>query len=176
MSENNDTSARLFFREVSCAVDKQGRITFPKAWKLPDDDENTVFMLCPGLSRSIHVYDYAEFQKSLMKIRMAPKTEEIQNWITIYSGRCQRVTLDKQGRFAIDPQLMQYAEITDEVDCIGAIDYGRIFNPDRWKTIRRNNKPEPPLTPEQEEQLSDEEKDLLYIKKAIDFISTLPAT
>ena len=45
------------------------------------------------------------------------------------ASRIQRVTLDKQGRFALNPDLAEFSGITDQAVFKGAIAYGTLMSP-----------------------------------------------
>ena len=164
----------MFFGEATCNVDSQGRLVFPKIWRKPTDNDKTVFVLSPGLDLSIDVNAHEVFMNTFNKAIEASRDVVTQLNLTFYGSFCQEITLDKQGRFAISKNLLNYAQITNQADFVGTITYGRIFAKERWDKIKLNpNRQEPELTEEQIQALTEDEKKLHNIKKAIDFISQL---
>jgi len=105
-------------------VDAQRRLTIPKGWRLPSDGEDTVFYLLPDRSsnhwlrletreRVERIYDEVE-ESSLFG-----SSEENQALMEVFS-KMQEVTMDKQGRFALSPQLAEFAQIKDKAVFLGA--------------------------------------------------------
>ena len=72
-------NTRLFFQGATCSVDPQGRLVFPKPWRLSTDDVNTMFILAPGLDRGIDVYTPEVFKGTFEKALLAPKDAFTQN-------------------------------------------------------------------------------------------------
>jgi len=166
-------NARFFFQGSTCSVDPQGRLVFPKAWKLPSDGDNPEFILSPGLDRCINVYTFEDFNDLYQKMKKASQDSRTQKYLSIYANHCQKITLDKQSRFAVSEKLRKYANLTSKAEFVGGFNYGRIFAPERWSTIKITDKPHVELSDEEIEKLSIEEKEMIFIEKAIDFIGTL---
>ena len=166
-------NARFFFGGATCSVDPQGRLVFPKVWKLPTDGEKTEFILSPGLDRSINVYSMEDYNDLYRKMKTAPQDSRTQKFLSIYASHCQKITLDKQSRFAVSEKLRKYAHLTSKAEFVGGFNYGRIFDPDHWDEIKITDKPCPELSDEEIEKLSKDDREMLFIQKAIDFIGTL---
>jgi len=166
-------NARFFFQGSTCSVDPQGRLVFPKAWKLPTDGEKTEFILSPGLDRCINVYPLENFNVLLQKMMTAPQDSITQRNLSIYTNHCQRITLDKQSRFAVSDHLRKYAGLTSKAEFVGGVNYGRIFAPEHWDEIKVSDKTRQELSDEEVDKLSKEDKEMYFVEKAIDFIGTL---
>jgi MraZ protein len=166
-------NARFFFQGSTCSVDPQGRLVFPKAWKLPTDGEKTEFILSPGLDRCINVYSMEDYNELYRKMKTAPQDSRTQRYLSIYASHCQKITLDKQSRFAVSEKLRKYASLTSKAEFVGGFNYGRIFDPDHWDEIKVSDKTRQELSDEEIAQLSKDDKEMYFIEKAIDFIGTL---
>ncbi|HOG50638.1 MAG TPA: hypothetical protein PKY10_08615 [Lentisphaeria bacterium] len=118
----------------TCVIDTQRRVVMPKAWRLSSDTENTKFYLIPDSSSSIQIITVEDYRLLSHQIRYTPSASaeeaNLRSSIAIYS---QEIQLDKQGRFAISPELMQYAGLSDKVAFVGAFTHGRIFAPENWE-------------------------------------------
>lgn len=132
MSEQDQQSIRTFLSEFTCVVDAQRRLALPKLWRLDSDTENTRFLISPGPGPSINFHTFDHFQELLRRAMSAPEDEESQNYLTQTAAYSSVVTLDKQGRFSLTPQLMEYAGIKDKVICVGVWTYGRIMSPENY--------------------------------------------
>ena len=134
MNPSDTNQERPFLGMSTCAIDSQRRVVLPKAWRLSSDTENTRFYLIPDNSSSIQIITVEDCRLLLHQIRYTPSTSaeeaNLRSSIAIYS---QEIQLDKQGRFAISPELMQYAGLTDKVAFVGGFTHGRIFAPENWE-------------------------------------------
>jgi DNA-binding transcriptional regulator/RsmH inhibitor MraZ len=131
MSGESVKKRRVFTATITAVVDGQRRVTMPKIWRLPSDTPETEFYLIPGRGRRImilteekmnSVYDnvedicFADGDKIL-------SLEDI-------ASRIQRVTLDKQGRFALNPELAEFSGINEQAVFKGALAYGILMAPE----------------------------------------------
>jgi DNA-binding transcriptional regulator/RsmH inhibitor MraZ len=130
MAETGIKSRRIFTNTIQAVVDGQHRVTMPKIWRLPTDTAETVFYLLPGCDHRIMVLTEEKMNAvfdNLDEVSFA-SGEDIAGMEDIAS-RTQPVTLDKQGRFAIDKELLDFAGITDKAVFRGALAYGTITSP-----------------------------------------------
>ena len=127
---------RFFSGTHPVAVDGQRRLAMPKSWRLSADDENTQFFLIPG--RNHRIFVITEDRAS----RLFESAEKISVLDGDGIGACediasklQIVTLDKQGRFALDPALAAHAEISSKAVFLGAIFCGTIVAPEHRQEL-----------------------------------------
>ncbi|MDD3952617.1 MAG: hypothetical protein PHY82_01730 [Lentisphaeria bacterium] len=127
---------RFFSGTHPVAVDGQRRLAMPKSWRLSTDDENTQFFLIPG--RNHRIFVITEDRAS----RLFESAEKISVLDGDGMGACediasklQIVTLDKQGRFALDPALAAHAEIGSKAVFLGAIFCGTIVAPEHRQEL-----------------------------------------
>jgi len=127
---------RFFSGAYPVSVDGQRRLAMPKSWRLPADDENTQFFLVPG--RNHRIFVITEDRAS----RLFESAEKISVLDGDGMGACediasklQIVTLDKQGRFALDPALAAHAEISNKAVFLGAIFCGTIVSPEHRQEL-----------------------------------------
>ena len=134
MDSSDNNQERSFLGISTCVIDTQRRVVMPKAWRLHSDTENTKFYLIPDGSSSIQIITVEDYRLLSHQIRhtppASPEEANLRSSIAIYS---QEIQLDKQGRFAVSPELMQYAGLSDKVVFVGAFIYGRIFAPENWE-------------------------------------------
>lgn len=132
MSENTAKTRRLFTGRFPVGVDGQRRVTFPKLWRLKSDTDDTQFYLVPGRDHRIQVvteermgaiFDALEENSSLADRQVADSFTDI-------ASRIQVVSLDKQGRFALNSELAQFAGISDKAVFLGSLNYGTLVSPD----------------------------------------------
>lgn len=121
---------RVFTATISAMVDGQRRVTMPKIWRLPTDTPDTEFYLIPGRGRRIMILTEEKMNAVYDNVEdiCFADGEKIVSLEDIAS-RIQRVTLDKQGRFALNPDLAEFSGITDQAVFKGAIAYGTLMSP-----------------------------------------------
>ena len=136
MEQASVTRKRFFSGTHPVAVDGQRRLAMPKSWRLSADDENTQFFLIPG--RNHRIFVITEDRAS----RLFESAEKISVLDGDGMGACediasklQIVTLDKQGRFALDPALAAHAEIGSKAVFLGAIFCGTIVAPEHRQEL-----------------------------------------
>ena len=130
MAEIGRQLRRIFTNTIRAVVDGQHRVTMPKIWRLPTDTTETSFFLLPGVDHRIMVLTEEKMNAVFDKMEDVSfaSGEDIAGLEDIAS-KTQQVTLDKQGRFAINKELLDFAGITDTAVFRGAIAYGTITSP-----------------------------------------------
>lgn len=127
---------RFFSGTYPVSVDGQRRLAMPKNWRLPNDDESTPFFLLPGRhhrifviteDRATRLFESAE-KISVLDGEGMGACEDI-------ASKLQIVSLDKQGRFALDPALAAHAEISNKAVFLGAIFCGTIVSPEHRQEL-----------------------------------------
>ena len=121
---------RVFTATISAMVDGQRRVTMPKIWRLPTDTPDTEFYLIPGRGRRIMILTEEKMNAVYDNVEdiCFADGEKIVSLEDIAS-RIQRVTLDKQGRFALNPDLAEFSGITDQAVFKGASADGTLMSP-----------------------------------------------
>ncbi len=122
---------RVFTATAKSTVDSQRRLTMPKVWRLPTDTMDTQFYLLPGQNHRIMVLT----EEKMNAVFDHLDDISFANGDTIASmediaSRTQRISLDKQGRFSLDPELAEYAGIKDVAIFKGALAYGTLTSPE----------------------------------------------
>lgn len=131
MSSVQSKRKRYFSGTHPVSVDGQRRLAMPKSWRLPDDDENVQFFLLPGRNHRIFVITEdraARLFESAEKISILDG--EGMGACEDIASKLQIVSLDKQGRFALDPVLAAHAGISNKAVFLGAIFCGTIVAPE----------------------------------------------
>ena len=125
---------RFFTGTLPVTVDGQRRLTLPKTWRLPSDAEDTVFYLMPGHNRRIFLVTEERMESiydSIVGSSMA-SNDKMDSYIDIGS-KIQEIVLDKQGRFALNPTLAEFAGIKDKAVFLGSLVYGVLVAPENWQ-------------------------------------------
>lgn len=137
MASAGKQRVRAFLGMSNCAIDAQRRIVMPKTWRLPTDDEETLFYLIPDSATSISIISSEDYELLAEMLRELPDaSDEEADTRASAAALSQAVQLDKQGRFALTPELMEHAALTDKVIFVGSFINGRILSPENWSSQR----------------------------------------
>ena len=128
------TRRRFFTGTYPVTVDAQRRLTMPKGWRLPSDNEDTMFFLIPGRRKQICVFTEERMDRILEKINdSSMASDDKMDAYRDVGSKIQEIVLDKQGRFAFNPVLAEFAGIKDKAVFIGSMICGVIVAPENWQ-------------------------------------------
>lgn len=125
---------RFFTGTFPVTVDAQRRLTMPKGWRLPSDNEDTVFYLIPGRKNQICLVTEERIDRIYDKIvESSMASGDKMDSYTDIGSKIQEIVLDKQGRFALSPLLAEFAQIKDKAVFLGSMICGVIVAPENWQ-------------------------------------------
>ena len=127
MTINNNT----FTGEHSYSLDLKGRINIPAKFRnvLSDDNEKS-FVITKGMDYCIWVYPIIVWQNIESELKKLSSLSNINRSFVRNTVRyASKVKYDKQGRIAITPNLIKYANLTKETLIIGMVNKIEIWNP-----------------------------------------------
>lgn len=125
---------RFFTGTYPVTVDAQRRLTMPKGWRLPSDNDDTLFYLIPGRRKQICLVTEERVDRILEKIvDSSMASGDKMDSYTDLGSKIQEVVLDKQGRFALNPLLAEFAGIKDKAVFLGSMICGVIVAPENWQ-------------------------------------------
>ena len=123
----------FYLNEFEHALDKQGRVSIPSAWRSADGSAR--FVLLPSSDASLKLMPHALFNEMIAekvkKISLGDNTAAGE--LAVLGSSSQECICDKQGRIQIGQKLLEHAGIRDKVSLIGAIAYIQIWSPERWE-------------------------------------------
>lgn len=135
MPEGQVKKRRVFTATTTSVMDAQRRVIMPKSWRLPSDTPETEFYLIPGRDHRIMILTEEKMNAvydNVEDICFADGDKVFT--LEDIASRIQRVTLDKQGRFALSPELVEFAGIQDQAVFKGAFAYGTLTSPEHAGT------------------------------------------
>lgn len=132
---SGNSRKRLFSGFYPVTVDGQRRLAMPKSWRLPSDTADTLFYLLPGRNKRIYVLTEERFNRMLESSdNVAIMDGEGMSSHEAIGLQLQVATLDKQGRFQLNANLAQHAEIDKKAVFCGAIFCGTIVAPENLRS------------------------------------------
>ncbi|MGB4204939.1 MAG: hypothetical protein WBJ84_04885 [Bacteroidales bacterium] len=122
-----------------CKVDAKGRLLFPAVYrKTMGEALAEGFVLKRSINtKSLQLYTKASWEKTKRLIEKLNKFKQ-QNQIAIrhlMDGVMENVQLDSAGRILLPKELVNYAEIKNDVTLSPAFDYLEIWDSDNYKLI-----------------------------------------
>ena len=116
-------------------VDNKGRINIPaKMRKNLAPEANNSFVVTRGFENCIFVYpndEWAKREAELGKLQQTNKDDRL--FTRLLLQYATDVELDGQYRIVLPKELMQYANIENEVFILGAFDRIEVWNPNEYK-------------------------------------------
>ncbi|MDP1678228.1 MAG: division/cell wall cluster transcriptional repressor MraZ [Bacteroidota bacterium] len=116
-------------------VDNKGRINIPaKMRKNLAPEANNSFVVTRGFENCIFVYpndEWAKREAELGKLQQTNKDDRL--FTRLLLQYATDVELDGQYRIVLPKELIQYANIENEVFILGAFDRIEVWNPNEYK-------------------------------------------
>ena len=117
------------------SLDPKKRLTIPSEWREHVGAPLSLYVL-PGLhdEKCLLIYPAIEMVQRFEKFRkigVADKKARV--FARTLAYRSDLVIWDSQGRIRIKDELLQYAELTSQVEFVGAWDRFELWNPEQWK-------------------------------------------
>jgi MraZ protein len=116
-------------------IDNKGRINIPaKMRKNLAPEANNAFVITRGFENCIFVYPNDEWMKREAEIGNLQQTNPKDRYFTrMMMQYATDAELDGQYRIVLPKELIQYANIENEVFILGAYDRIEIWNPNEYK-------------------------------------------
>lgn len=120
-------------------LDDKGRLTIPSAWRVAHG-ESDQFLAAPNPGGYVSVLPPTEVEKLYDKVATVPLSDtQAQAEIAAFFAIAQAFTFDKQGRIALNAELLQHAGITKESVLNGSLTKFNIYSPERWAAIAQRS-------------------------------------
>jgi MraZ protein len=125
----------MFLGEYEYKVDSKGRLPLPPKFR---QELLSGLVLTRGAEQCIIAYPKAEFEK--ISSALAPETiienEQRRKLKRAIFSSAEEISIDGQGRIALQSRLKEYAQIKDTAIVAGINNRIEIWNPDTWNSER----------------------------------------
>lgn len=127
----------MFIGEYQHAIDTKNRMIIPSKFRDYLDDK---FVVTKGLDNCLYAYPMDEWANLEQKLRALPlSSKDARTFVRfIFSGAVE-CELDKQGRFVIPVNLIEYAGIKKDVVIIGVSTRFEIWSREYWEDYNNSN-------------------------------------
>ena len=129
--ENEVSGLGMFVGAFVHSLDPKKRLTIPSVWRSQVGSPRTLYVLPDFHQRCLNVYPAGEIVRKLESLRqyaMADKTAR--EFSRVLGSASELVTWDTQGRIRINDKLLGFAQLTDRVVMIGALDRFELWSPE----------------------------------------------
>ena len=124
----------VFVNTYVHSLDSKRRLTIPSDWREIVGAPGRLFVL-PGVNETcLCVYPAREMTRRLEKLRNLSIADEKGRKLARQLGsRSDLVPWDSQGRIRVKDDLLEYADLRNQVVLVGTFDGFELWSPDQWK-------------------------------------------
>ena len=120
------------------SLDSKQRLTIPSVWREVVGVPKMLYVLRGIKVRCLCVYPAREFDRRLEKLRTLSIGDlKGRQLLRTLASRSDQVTWDSQGRIRISDELLEFADLRNQVVLAPAFDTFELWNPDLWKEQAR---------------------------------------
>ena len=130
-----------FTGEYSYSLDTKGRVNIPAKFRgvLSAENEQS-FVITRGMDPCVWVYPIIVWQSIEDELRKLSSLSQVNRSFVRSTVRyASSVQYDKQGRIAISPNLIEYAQLEKEVLILGMVNKIEIWNPKLLDSVDKNS-------------------------------------
>ena len=124
----------VFVNTYAHSLDSKKRLTIPADWRELVGVPRRLFVL-PGVNvKCLCVYPAREMTRRLEKLRnLSIADEKGRQLARTLASRSDLVPWDSQGRIRIKDDLLNFADLVNQVVLVGTFDGFELWSPDQWK-------------------------------------------
>jgi len=133
--EDGELAGRgVFVNNYTHSLDSKKRLTIPAEWRELVGVPRRLFVL-PGVNvKCLCVYPAREMTRRLERLgSLSIADNKGRQFARTLASRSDLVPWDSQGRIRIKDDLLDYAQLENQVTLVGTFDGFELWNPDRWK-------------------------------------------
>ncbi|HBM81810.1 MAG: division/cell wall cluster transcriptional repressor MraZ [Clostridiales bacterium] len=127
----------MFIGEYQHSIDSKNRIIVPSKFR---DELGEKFVITKGLDSCLYAYPMGEWANLEQKLKALPLTsKDARAFVRFIFSGASDCELDKQGRFVIPANLLEYANIKKDVVTIGVATRFEIWSRENWEQYNNSN-------------------------------------
>lgn len=126
-----------FIGQYSYQIDSKNRINLPSDFRKQfKSSEKNTFVITQGLDQSLWIYPINEWKKIEKELASLSSISKVnRSFLRNYLRNAKIIVFDKQGRFVLPENLLNFAKISKNVSIIGVLNRIEIWNPEVLKKV-----------------------------------------
>jgi MraZ protein len=129
---------REFLNSFTHSLDPKRRLTIPSEWREPFRETPTLYVLPDFFEKCLRLIPDVDMEHRLAKIRQIPISDRRGREFVRELGRqSDKVQWDSAGRIRIKDELLEWANLAEQVILIGAVDTFELWEPGNLSRIGR---------------------------------------
>lgn len=126
-----------FIGQYSYQIDSKNRINLPSDFRKQfKSSEKNTFVITQGLDQSLWIYPINEWKKIEKELSSLSSISKVnRSFLRNYLRNAKIIIFDKQGRFVLPENLLNFAKISKNVSIIGVLNRIEIWNPEVLKKV-----------------------------------------
>lgn len=131
------TNQYTFIGQYSYQIDSKNRINLPSDFRKQfKSSEKNTFVITQGLDQSLWIYPINEWKKIEKELSSLSSISKVnRSFLRNYLRNAKIIVFDKQGRFVLPENLLNFAKISKNVSIIGVLNRIEIWNPEVLKKV-----------------------------------------
>lgn len=127
------STAGAFVGNFTHSLDSKRRLTIPASWR--EKAGGTELFVLPGVKiKCLYVFPADEMMRKLEKFRnLSVANEKAQRYARALFSRANQLPWDAQGRIRISDDLLDYAQLINQVQLVGVGTRFELWSPEKWQ-------------------------------------------
>jgi MraZ protein len=134
----SESTGRGFFTGTYIhSLDAKKRLTVPSEWRDLVDESKRFFLIPSVDAKCLSLYTMQDFEHRLARLRERSMADpKARLMARILGSQSTFVSWDTAGRIRVKDELLEYAEIADQVAMVGTFDRIELWNAEEWKRMK----------------------------------------
>lgn len=130
-SAGEPTLKSVFVGSFAHTLDPKKRLTIPSEWRAQVGTPKSLYILPDVQEKCLSVLPAAEMMRRLTERQHARLSDrEARRFSRVVASQSALVTWDTQGRIRVPDALLNFAELKEQVELLGAFETFELWNPD----------------------------------------------
>jgi MraZ protein len=126
-----------FLGNFECTIDAKGRLMVPAKFRhLVPEVSAAMYVISMGKERCLNLYPLNEWNEVVVsELHKLPPGPKKRNYIRFYSSKSRTLNLDKSGRIAIPPAMLEALGGPKKVMVVGVLNYIEIWSIEDYEKV-----------------------------------------
>ena len=121
----------VFVSSFKHSLDPKKRLTIPADWREQVGAPGKLYVMPDVHDRCLFVFPASEMMHRIQSMRQhGVADKKARSFARVLASQSDLVSWDSQGRIRIKDELLAFANLTDQVELVGALDRFELWNPE----------------------------------------------